>query len=63
MIVFSKKFGRIAMDVEEGKKENRSLRTFNFKLQDFINRYKKEDVYMVETLPKQMQGDLNSLYS
>lgn len=44
------------MDVEEGKKENRSLGTFSFKLQDFISRYKKEDVYMVESLPKQMQG-------
>jgi hypothetical protein len=44
------------MDVEEGKKENRSWGTFNFKLQDFIKRYKKEDVYMVESLPKEMQG-------
>jgi len=50
------------MDVEEGKKENRSLGTFNFKLQDFISRYKKEDVYMVESLPKQMQGNVSSLH-
>ncbi|KAK3729606.1 hypothetical protein QZH41_016172 [Actinostola sp. cb2023] len=52
----SKKFGGIKMEVEEGKKENRSLGSFNFKLQDFISRYKKEDVYMVESLPKEMQG-------
>ena len=46
------------MDVEEGKKENRSLGTFNFKLQDFIKRYKNEDIYMVESLPKSMKGKL-----
>ena len=46
------------MDVEEGKKENRSLGTFNFKLQDFIKRYKNEDIYMVESLPKSMKGNL-----
>ena len=44
------------MDVEEGKKENRSLATFSFKLKEFINNYKSGDIYMVESLPKPMRG-------
>ena len=55
-IFFSEKFGEESIDVEEGKKENRSLATFNFKLQDFISRYKKEDIYLVESLPLKMRG-------
>lgn len=53
---FSENFGQEAIDVEEGKKENRSLATFNFKLKDFITRYKNEDIYMVESLPVKMRG-------
>lgn len=52
----SEKFGQEGIDVEEGKKENRSLATFHFKLQDFISRYKDEDIYLVETLPAKMRG-------
>lgn len=57
---FSENFGQEAIDVEEGKKENRSLATFNFKLKDFITRYKNEDIYMVESLPVKMRG-INSV--
>ena len=57
---FSENFGQEAIDVEEGKKENRSLATFNFKLKDFITRYKNEDIYMVESLPVKMRG-INSI--
>ena len=56
----SDNFGQEAIDVEEGKKENRSLATFNFKLKDFITRYKNEDIYMVESLPVKMRG-INSI--
>ena len=61
LFVISTKFGEIKMDVEEGKKENRSLGTFNFKLQDFIKKYKNEDMYMVESLPQLMKGELTRL--
>ena len=60
---FSENFGQEAIDVEEGKKENRSLATFNFKLKDFIMRYKNEDIYMVESLPVKMRGNDIVLYS
>ena len=50
----------MGIDVEEGKKENRSLATFHFKLQDFISRYKNEDIYMVESLPLKMRGIINT---
>lgn len=57
------KFGDEGIDVEEGKKENRSLATFHFKLQDFIRRYKDEDIYMVESLPPKMREEYALLRS
>ena len=56
VFLISEKFGQEGCDVEEGKKEDRSLATFHFKLQDFISRYKNEDIYMVESLPVKMRG-------
>lgn len=56
----SERFGEVGIDVEEGKKENRSLATFHFKLQDFISRYKNEDIYMVESLPLKMRGIIDA---
>lgn len=56
----SERFGEVGIDVEEGKKENRSLATFHFKLQDFISRYKNEDIYMVESLPLKMRGIIDT---
>jgi len=53
---FSENFGQEGIDVEEGKKENRSLATFHFKLKDFLRRYTNEDIYMVESLPVKMRG-------
>lgn len=59
----SGEFGEEGIDVEEGKKENRSMATFHFKLQEFIRRYKDEDIYMVESLPLKMQGEYSLLKS
>ncbi|CAH3028941.1 unnamed protein product [Porites evermanni] len=59
----SERFGEVGIDVEEGKKENRSLATFHFKLQDFISRYKNEDIYMVESLPLKMREEYALLKS
>jgi len=52
------RFGDVVVDVEEGKKENRSLAMWNWKFKDFLNTYKTSDVYMVHSLPKQMRNDL-----
>lgn len=59
----SETFGQEGIEVEEGKKENRSLATFHFKLQDFIRRYKNEDIYMVESLPVKMREEYALLKS
>lgn len=52
------KFGHIKVDIEEGKKENRSLGMWQWPFKKFLERYKEEDIYMVHSLPKQMRGDL-----
>lgn len=57
----SNEFGNVVVDIEEGKKENRSLGAWNWPLKQFIEKYKKDDVYMVHTLPKEMARDLRLL--
>ena len=59
MLFSREKFGDLKFDVEEGKKENRSLRTFVFTMKDFVDKYKKEDVYMVHSIHKRMRGSKN----
>ena len=44
------------MDVEEGKKENRSLGMWEWSLKKFLERYQEEDVYMINSLPKEIRG-------
>ena len=57
MLTFCReKFGDLKFDVEEGKKENRSQRTFVFTMKDFVDKYKTEDVYMVHSIHKRMRG-------
>ena len=53
---FREKFGDLKFDVEEGKKENRSMRTFQFTMKDFVDKYKNEDVYMVHSIHQRMRG-------
>ncbi|XP_065060405.1 bifunctional peptidase and arginyl-hydroxylase JMJD5-like isoform X2 [Rhopilema esculentum] len=54
-------FADLKFDVEEGKKENRSLRTFVFTMKEFVDKYKTEDVYMVHSIQKEMRGDVTLL--
>lgn len=54
----SSKYGKIEVDVEEGKKENRSKELFHMPLSKFLNMYNKSDVYLVQSLPKIMRDDV-----
>ncbi|XP_070543367.1 bifunctional peptidase and (3S)-lysyl hydroxylase Jmjd7-like [Ptychodera flava] len=51
------KYGEINVEVEEGKKENRSLSLFDMKFRRFLEIYNSSDVYMVESLHDQMKDD------
>ncbi|XP_057300540.1 bifunctional peptidase and arginyl-hydroxylase JMJD5-like [Hydractinia symbiolongicarpus] len=51
-------FGELQVDVEEGKKENRSLSMWRWPFKKFLETYQKEDVYMVHSLEEKMRGDL-----
>lgn len=57
-IYFRKEFGDIKCDVEEGKKENRSKNMYQWNYKEFLNKYKTEDIYMVNSL----RGKLLSKY-
>ena len=55
-LLFRTNFADLKFDVEEGKKENRTLRTFVFTMKEFVDKYKTEDVYMVHSIQKEMRG-------
>ena len=56
-----KEFGHVTVDVEEGKKENRSLAQWQWPLKKFLESYKEEDVYLVHTLGQEWRKDLRLL--
>ena len=54
---FSSKYGNLNVDVEEGKKENRSKELFSMPFSKFLKTYNESDVYLVQSLPKIMRGN------
>lgn len=44
------------VDVEEGKKENRSKQLFNMPLEEFLQSYQEKDIYLVASVPEIMRG-------
>ena len=57
-VFFRSEYGYLYVDVEEGKKENRSKRLDTIPLAQFINQYRDEDVYMVATIPQPMRSPI-----
>eukprot|EP00794_Sanderia_malayensis_P009650 gene9650-10638_t len=55
------KYADLKFDIEEGKKENRSQRSFVFSMKDFIDKYKVKDIYMVHSIATEMRGDVHLL--
>ncbi|XP_077988721.1 bifunctional peptidase and (3S)-lysyl hydroxylase Jmjd7-like [Glandiceps talaboti] len=51
------RYGKLEVEVEEGKKENRSLSLFHMTLARFLDIYNMSDVYMVESMQDQMKED------
>lgn len=54
----SLKYGDLVVDVEEGKKENRSNELFNMPFKLFLKIYNESDVYLVHSLPKAMRDEM-----
>lgn len=50
------KYGSESVDVESGKKENREWNMLSISMADFLNRYKTEDIYMVNDVSQNMAG-------
>lgn len=56
LFAFREHYGELQVDVEEGKKENRSLSMWRWSFKNFLETYQKEDVYMVHSLEEKMRG-------
>lgn len=52
------KYGHLQVDVEQGKKENRSNYLWTMKLEEFLSKYNDSDIYLVNSLPREMMGDI-----
>lgn len=44
------------MSVEKGKKENRKWDMLNLTMSEFLDKYHKEDIYMVNDASERMAG-------
>ncbi|XP_014661936.1 PREDICTED: jmjC domain-containing protein 7-like isoform X2 [Priapulus caudatus] len=53
--------GALEVEVEEGKKEDRSLNVYVMTLKQFLDNYLDEDLYLVESLKPQLHGDFGLL--
>ena len=52
----SEHYGHLEVEVEEGKKENRSKDLWHMHLSQYIKNYQEQDVYLVTDVPEQMEG-------
>ena len=55
-ILSSEKYGDLTMDIESGKKEDRSLAMNKVPFRKFLDSYKEDDVYMVQDIKDPMKG-------
>lgn len=53
---YRSKYGHLQVDVEQGKKENRSNYLWTMKLEEFLSKYNDSDIYLVNSLPREMMG-------
>ena len=51
-------YGELEVNVDGVKVENRYLSAERMKIKDFVDSYKNNSLYMVDTLPKKMWNDL-----
>ncbi|XP_033108665.1 bifunctional peptidase and arginyl-hydroxylase JMJD5-like [Anneissia japonica] len=51
------KYGHLTVEVEEGKKENRSLGLWEMTLREYIDQYNNKDIYLVESIKPAMRED------
>ncbi|XP_062615094.1 bifunctional peptidase and arginyl-hydroxylase JMJD5-like [Saccostrea cucullata] len=52
-------FGSEKVDVERGKKEDRGGNMISITMSDFLDRYSKEDIYMVNDASEEMAKEIN----
>ncbi len=55
-IFFSKMYGPLLVEVETGKKENRSAGMDVMTMSQFLERYQKNNIYMVQDVLPEMMG-------
>ncbi|XP_066271363.1 bifunctional peptidase and (3S)-lysyl hydroxylase Jmjd7-like [Branchiostoma lanceolatum] len=53
----SAQYGDVKVDVEEGKKENRSWPAYVLSFREFLSTYKNRDIYLVESIEPPMRGE------
>ena len=54
--IHSEKYGKIYVDVEGGKKENRKANQYVMPMSKFLQIYNQSNIYMVYDVAKEMKG-------
>ena len=54
---FRKKYGDVALAVEEGKNAQIDLPILNMNLSQFLDEYKKRDIYVIHTVQNKTKGN------
>lgn len=57
------KYGKLRVRIEQSKKENRTLDPKYKSLRKYLSKYKTDDIYMVQSIPSKMQGEVNVPYT
>ena len=60
-IIHSEKYGKIYVDVEGGKKENRKANQYVMPMSKFLQIYNQSNIYMVYDVAKEMKGTDNHI--
>ncbi|XP_035668201.1 bifunctional peptidase and arginyl-hydroxylase JMJD5-like isoform X1 [Branchiostoma floridae] len=53
----SAQYGDLEVEVEEGKKENRTWPAYSMPFREFLSTYKSKDIYLVESIEPELRGE------
>ena len=55
-VYYREKYGHLEIDAEKGKKETRTAGMSHMTISQFLDRYQKDDIYMVQDVLDPMKG-------
>ena len=57
VVCYRSEFGSVRLDVEQKKKEDRTLELTQMNVSEFLSVYKEKDLYVVQSVPEEMKRE------